>query len=203
LRYLAAITNLIFPVPVSPRAREVHFYDDFESSFALWEITGQGVLVGDPLNPINHALSFTGTAAGGDMWTIPLSADATATHLLTFRYLGNNGGEDSGGYLWFIDPIYGNVLSCPVFGTQPDNSNWELVDDGQWHSYSLDFQVTDFFDPIGGALQIVVEDWNGAAGIDPPDNIPGDASFYDIIFEKMAVMGEERSTWGDVKALFW
>lgn len=184
-------------------AQEVLMNEDFETDLSRWDVPGHGVLVPDPLNPGNQVLSFTHTAAGGDMWSMALPVDASTTYVLSFRYLGyGGGGGDTGGYLWLVDPLYGNVSSCPVWGTHPDNSNYELIDDRQWHTYQIVFQVTDYFDPIGGTLQITCEDWNGAAGIDPPPNIAGDAFFDDIQLYELGAVANEIACWGSVKALY-
>jgi len=193
---------LSFLIPSFVFAQEVLFEDEFEGDLSVWETFGYGIIVVDPLDPSNHALSFTQTAAAGNMFTPAFICNPLSTYVISFRYLGNAGGEDTGGYLWLIDPLYGNVDSCPVWGTQPENSNYELIDDGQWHQYQLAFQVTDFFDPIGGTLQITVEDWNGSAGSNPPPNIAGDALFDYIRLYELGAVENEAASWGKVKALF-
>ena len=60
------------------------FSEDFESDLALWANPGHGVLVQDPLDSGNQVVSFSATAAGGDMYTVPSAyADAAIldTHL--------------------------------------------------------------------------------------------------------------------------
>jgi len=189
-------------IPAMTHAQEVLLNEDFEGDLSAWEIIGFGITVEDPLNAGNQVLSFTGTANSGNMWSYPLPVNSSTTYVFSFRYLGNAGGVDTGGYLWLVDPLYGNVESCPVWGTQPENTNIELIDDGQWHTYQLEFHVTDFFSPSSGELMVTVEDWDGAAGGNPPPNIAGDAYFDDIQIYELGAVESEGSTWGQLKSTY-
>ena len=183
-------------------AQVVLFDDNFEGNLSAWSTPGYGVIVPDPLDAGNKVLSFSHTANSGNMWSSPLSVSAGTIYVFSFRYLGNADGSDSGGYLWLVDPAYGNVATCPVWGTHPANANVELIDDGQWHSYQLTFAVTDFFAPMSGQLQVTVEDWDGAAGVSPPANVAGDAFFDDIQIYELGAVPSDVSTWGELKASF-
>ena len=199
--FIALVLFVCF-VPALSQSQEVLLNDDFEGDLSAWETVGFGVIVPDPVDPGNHALSFTGTTNSGNMWSFPLPVNSNTTYVISFRYLGNAGGADTGGYLWLVDPMYGNVDSCPVWGTQPENSTYELIDDGQWHTYQLEFHVTDFFDPASGELLVTVEDWDGAAGSNPPPNIAGDAFFDDIQIYELGAVATESKAWGELKSLF-
>ena len=192
----------ICALPAMVQAQAVLLDEDFEGDLSAWSTVGHGVIVADPLDSGNSVLTFTATANSGNMWSVPMSVTAGATYVLRFRYLGNAGGADTGGYLWLVDPLYGNHPSCPVWGTQPENSNYELIDDGQWHTYQLEFQVTDFFVPMGGLLTVTIEDWDGAASSNPPPNTAGDALFDDIQIYELGAVSSESVTWGDMKSIY-
>jgi len=168
-------------LPASAFTQSVFLNDNFEGDLSEWESLGYGVVVADPINPGNHVLSFTNTAAAGNMFTPAYECLPGATYVFSFRYLGNAGGEDTGGYIWLYDPADPYSPENPVWGTQPENSMFELIDDGQWHGYQLMFQCSDYFDPFSGQIKLTVEDWNGngASGWGPPD-LAGDAFFDDI-----------------------
>lgn len=202
MKLAMVLLMLVCVFPVVSQSQAIQLDEDFESDLSAWQSVGYGIIVADPLNPSNQVLSFTGTANSGNMWSYPFPVDTGRTYVISFRYLGNAGGADTGGYLWLVDPLYGNVASCPVWGTQPDNSTYELIDDGQWHTYQLEFQVTDFFNPPSGELMLTVEDWDGAAGSDPPPNIAGDAFFDDIQIFEMGTVETESITWGQLKFIF-
>jgi hypothetical protein len=194
---------LVCAFPAVSQSQVVLLDEDFEGDLSAWEVIGYGIAVADPLVPENQVLSFTGNANSGNMWSYPLSVNGSTTYVISFRYLGNAGGADTGGYLWLVDPLYGNVNSCPVWGTQPENSNFELIDDGQWHTYRLEFHVTDFFTPASGELLVTVEDWDYAAWTNPlPPIFAGDAFFDDIQIYELGALETESATWGEVKALF-
>jgi len=197
---IAAISVLLFPAVCLSQA--VLFDEDFESDLSSWGVLGHGVLVADPLAPSNQVLSFTQTNAGGDMWSIPLAVDLSSTYVLSFRYLGNAGGEDTGGYLWLWDPEQGYPVVSPTWGTQPENSQFELIDDGAWHLYQHEFTIAEIFDSSSGYIQVVVEDWNGSAGVNPPPNIAGDAFFDDIQIYELGAVENEAASWGGIKTLF-
>ncbi len=161
-------------------AQEVVFKDDFQGDLSAWATIGYGVLLPDSLAPGNQVLAFSQTADGGNIWSTAIAMDDTAQYHFSFRYRGATNGVDSGGYLGFFDPQHGYFAPGLIWGTQPDNSAVELIDDGQWHTYELTFRVSDYFGQLGGALQIVVEDWDGVNGGNPPPNVPLDAFFDDI-----------------------
>jgi hypothetical protein len=202
MRAAVMVILLVGLLPCLSSAQEVLFSDDFQTDLSAWTTVGYGVLVADALNPSNQVITFSHTANSGNMWSPAIVVEASSTYVFSFRYRGAVNGVDSGGYLWLVDPFYGNAALCPTWGTQPDNSFVELIDDGAWHTYDLTFHVTDFFDPIGGTLKITLEDWDGAAGINPPPNIAGDAFFDDICLTKLDAVSSESASWGSIKSLF-
>lgn len=202
MKWTLLLLALSCTLPTATRSQAVLLDEDFEGDLSAWATVGHGTLVADPLDPNNQVLTFDATANSGNMWSNPMPVTAGTTYVFQFRYLGNAGGADTGGYLWLVDPLYGNVASCPVWGTQPENSNYELIDDGQWHTYQLVFQVTDYFNPPSGELAITVEDWDGAAGSNPPPNVAGDAFFDDMQVYELGAVAVEGASWGSVKASY-
>lgn len=202
MKSVIALMLLVCAFPLTSLSQTVLLDEDFQGDLSAWEIIGFGVTVADPLDASNQVLTFTGTANSGNMWSFPLPVNDSTTYVLSFRYLGNAGGADTGGYLWLVDPLYGNVNSCPVWGTQPENSNYELIDDGQWHTYQLVFHAEDFFSPTSGELSVTVEDWDGAASSSPPPNVAGDAFFDDIQIYELGAVETQFTTWGQLKSIF-
>ena len=186
MRY-AVFVVMATSIVVSPCFSQTVIYsDDFESDLSRWEVEGHGCIVEDPLDPTNMVLSFTGTASGGNIWSDYIDVNRNTTYVLSFRYLGNAGGADTGGYLWLWDPEHGFSSLTHIWGTQPYNCEYELIDDGIWHTYELVFTIPELFDPSSGMIQITAEDWNGSGSSDPPPNIAGDALFDDILLTQAA-----------------
>lgn len=197
------VTALLILIPILASSQSVLLDENFEGDLSNWDPVGYGIQVPDPLNPANQVLSFSATDDSGNMWSMPLTVASGVTYVFEFKYLGNAGGGDTGGYLWLWDPVLQFSSLGPVWGTQPENSDYELIDDGAWHSYQLTFTVPEVFDPSSGSIQIVVEDWNGAAGGGwAPPNIAGDAFFDDIQFYEQGAVGNVALTWGTVKTLY-
>ena len=127
--------------------------DNFEGNLSQWNPVGQGVIVVDPLNSANHVLSFTGTAAGGDI----LSANqvqASATYQLSFDYLGTVGTfrDVGGGFIGTNGPteawLYGDSHYPVSVGL--------FANDGQWHHYSTTLTNAQ----VGGPLTLKMEDYD-------------------------------------------
>lgn len=151
--------------------------DDFEGDLSAW--TGKnggshsGLLVQDPLDANNQVLSFGALTGAGDVFTIATAQSATGEYTVEFDYLGmpGMGGRDGdlGGYFGISADLPGNHYW--VAGTGSYATPIALVDDGQWHHYSLTFNS-----PIGNDVHFMLEDWNGSGGV------AGDIFFDNFVF---------------------
>lgn len=143
----------------------------------------------DPLRPGNHVVTFTALTGAGDMFSPPIGVAPGPNYLLQFEYLGQLGRGtpgDLGGFIGFAEgtPDGHRWLDGTTSGASEHDS---LVDDGQWHFYSIQF---DPFDPtIPGqrthgrplfpsknTIRLMLEDFDEAAA-----NVPGDAYFDNIV----------------------
>ncbi len=153
------------------------FSCDFETPLSGW--VGQnagaytGTLVLDPIQS-DHALSFTGLASGGDIFTeITFNA---GNYIVSYDYLGRPGmggvAGDLGGYMGFSYGLplthYWLAGTSNVAGADP-----MLIDDGQWHHYTISFTAT-------ASFHILFEDFIGAGGV------AGDALFDNLLLTDSA-----------------
>jgi len=159
---------------------DIIFGDNFESGLDAWVGKNggahHGMIVADPLGGGNHALTFTGLNAGGDMFTEDsLELEGSDTYRLSFDYLGLAGANsivgDTGGYVGFSMDTPGTHQWKWATGTVSGASD-VLVDDGQWHSYAFDFTGSDL--GIGSEVRLMLEDFSGSGGV------AGDAFFDNI-----------------------
>jgi len=139
------------------------FSDDFESGLAKWSTIGSGVIVSDPLEPSNHALSFTGFSSAGDIFSRQI-VNATGSYILSFDYLGTCSGN-CGGFIGY-DPN-------DVWLGGTDYSGYPallklLLDTGHWERVTIVFSGPT-------TLSLKLEDWFGSGGV------PGDAYFDNIL----------------------
>lgn len=145
--------------------------DNFEGSLAAWNPVGTGVIVVDPLNSGNHALSFTGLGSGGDIWTA--SRYLLSDYWLTFDYLGYRGGAtpDSGGFIGGDPDGSNGPPEQWLGGTSASGGPVQLLtDDGAWHTYTVHYTG-----PLNVAgIYIKAEDWVNS------DGFTGDAYFDNI-----------------------
>lgn len=159
------------------------FEDTFSNDLSLW--TGKnggphnGQIVVDPLNPENKVLNFTSLNVSGDVFpTTPIPKKNYSKVLLNFDYLGlAQPGSANGNIGGFI------AVGCTGWtaGTDPrglgyigfDFTKTELIDDGLWHSYSLDVTARVQACELS-FIPLTVEDWLESGGI------AGDAYFDNI-----------------------
>ena len=77
-----------------------------------------------------------------------------------------------------------------------------MIDDGQWHTYEMEFHVGD----IGGSgsvpIYIAIEDWDGAASACPPNDTVGDVFFDDVILTPYGTIPNHTNTWSSLKAAY-
>lgn len=158
------------------------FSDDFESGLTQWVGRPTGYhaqIVEDPLVPGNHVVNFTQTVAAGDIFTIPIPVDSTEVYTLTFDYLGlPQEGSIPGNLGGFIGVITGDVPGIAVWlygpAKNPAAHLHDLIEDGQWRTYSVQFKTTDLFETTDGTIRITLEDGEGVG------SVPGDAYFDNV-----------------------
>lgn len=139
------------------------FSDDFESGLVKWSTIGSGVIVSDPLEPSNHALSFTGVNSAGDIFSRQI-VNGTGSYILSFDYLGTCSVK-CGGFIGY-DPN-------DVWLGGTDYSGYPgllklLLDTGHWERVTIVFSGPT-------TLSLKLEDWFGSGGV------PGDAYFDNIL----------------------
>jgi hypothetical protein len=179
------------------------FADDFESGLAAWVARGggaasnQAATVQDPLNSANNALNFIVLNAGGSIVSTATFA-AAGTYTIEFDYLGlrpETGGsviDDYGGFLG-IGGLAGDPCNCWLAGTQAayvPNVAFQplvhLIDDRQWHHYSITFTPPPGVPQFAGGFRIMIEDFSGSGGV------AGDAYFDNI---SIAAVPEPETFW--------
>lgn len=179
----------------SVRAQGVLFNDSFESgNLNLW--TGksggahQGQLVTDPLNPINHVLTFTGVDFGGNMFSAsPIALVGPRRFVLSFDFLGLPIGgvppQEYGGFTGITAPpptptnfIYWVAGTFPPEVNVPPPVGTVLVADGTWHHYKIDFTDVAVSNHLSG-INLALEDWSGRG------SVPGD-----VFFDNVRVVGK-------------
>jgi len=158
----------------------VLFFDDFEGSLAAWTGPGggahHGVIVTDPLNPLNDVLSFTSLNAGGDIFTTAAFPAVPADYIFSFDYLGiaksESVDDDLGGFAGLSQGLPGTHYW--LAGTQDTYGGLSelLIDDGAWHHYTIYFTS-----PGGAPLHVMLEDFSGSNGV------AGDAYFDNVKLE--------------------
>ena len=115
----------------------------------------------------------------GSIFTTDLiQASAITTYTVSFEYLGlprpGDTDGDLGGFFGIstsMTPGNYGVDHYWVAGTGSFPSPIHLVDDGQWHTYSLTFSS-----PIGTPVHLIFEDFNGSGPVG------GDVYFDNIVF---------------------
>ena len=212
MRLTTALVMLILASAASSRA-DIIFSDGFEGTLDQWigrdGGAHSGVIVNDPLDPTNHVLSFTGLAAGGDVFSLEVDVFPSEFYVLSFDYLGLPLlGSPEGSFVGMIgiaDETSSQPLEVMKFlaGTCYENNILiDIADDGAWHSYSLAFIPQSHITITDGAMRIMVEDWVGEQTASCPHGVVGDVFFDNIRLEWTAPVTTEQTTWGKVKALF-
>jgi len=159
------------------------FTDDFESG-TLTNWTGKSfgahdaVIVVDPLDNANHAITFDTLESAGELFTVKaFQFDDAPTYEVSFDYLGHakpgSVAGNLGGYVGFSKGTPGKHTwmygTGSVSGAAPD-----LVDDGVWRTYAF---VVDSATAFGGGadgFHLMLEDFVGSRGV------AGDALFDNI-----------------------
>ena len=133
-------------------AQAAVFSDDFEGTLAQWATIGSGVIVADPLNGANNALSFTGLGSGGDIFSTTVTAPA-GTYRLSFDVLGTCGVAACGAYIGVNAPGEQWLAGDGSYYT-PN----QITQTGQWLHFDLAFTT------FAASFVIKAEDFVGVAG---------------------------------------
>lgn len=175
----AAALALLATTALSATAATVPaFAENFEGSLSAWTGINNGAIteaaiVVDPLNSGNHVLGFTKLGSGGSIYTVDTIATTTGQFTVSFDYLGlaraGSKAGDLGGFFGISQSFPGAHQWVAGTGSYP--APIELVDDGQWHTYTLTFNTA-----IGSTVRLMFEDYMGSGGV------TGDAFFDNIQF---------------------
>ncbi len=166
---------------LSQAANVALFSDNFESgNLSKWDDPfSQGAVTADPLNPANKVVGFTSRGLAGSIFSKDFVVSPDSVFTLSFDYLGYRGTRsvagDFGGYIGVAASV-APLLQYYIGGTGVFPTPLNLVDDGQWHSYSYTFTSG-----ITNSLRVVVEDWLGSGGQ------PRDAFFDNIVLKNSRV----------------
>ncbi len=186
----------------SPVQDGVIFTEDFETDLSHWfgESGGghNGLILPDPLDPNNHVLSFSALKYFGDIFSQEFYSGRLLVFGLFFDYLGypkaGTPEGNTGGRIGIT-----NVLQW-LAATTGEPELLELIDDGQWHTYSIGFFAG--YDPVTevGTFRVMIQDWCGQPPA-YPQGVPGDAFFDNIKIYQGHVPVESRS-WGAIKEMY-
>ena len=181
------------------------FFEDFEGGdLSQWVGKGGGghnaEIVPDPVRLDNQALNFTALNAAGDIFGFLKTVTFGLSYILEFEYLGvlEPGGvpDDLGGTIGFSDGtpgghrwLAGTRLCCFI-------ENALLVDDGQWRTYTIEFDPFRDFFPVNNRIRVMVEDFfesGGIAGDAFFDNPFSEAQFRTVKYRPEFLAGSARS----------
>lgn len=188
------LSTLLLLATQAAQADVTLFQDNFETG-NLNQWTGkigtphQGAIVTDPWNPTNHVLTFTGLAAGGDIFTVQkLNVSAPRRYVLSFDFLALPAGAtvpgEFGGFIGLAQAPTTDAPQNWVAGTSyaalnaPTNVATELSADGQWRRYEIDITPVILANQWTN-LHLMLEDWLH------PDSVPGD-----VFFDNIKLVGE-------------
>ncbi len=118
------------------------------------------LVVADPLHSgRGQVLTFQRAGSSGTLFSVDAVTSNDGKFMLSFDYLGLMGSTglpgNLGGYIGVANGIDGGGLWVGGTGDFPTPLN--LIDDGQWHSYSYTFDSA-----WGTSLIVMLEDWDGA-----------------------------------------
>jgi hypothetical protein len=110
-------------------------------------------------------IRFTDVIANGDILSPALSVEADVTYEISFDYLGLCKAPPGGlgGFIGLSDDLSFQTSHIWIGGTEPGQARNMLIDDGEWHSYSFSFTPSGYFDPTGGTVRLMLEDFEDTA----------------------------------------
>jgi hypothetical protein len=111
----------------------------------------------------------------GDVFSPEIRIVSSESHILTFDYLGLPSAQgvpgNLGGFAGIADETPGTLHRWMAGTTLESGAFIELIDDGSWHTYEIEFTPSSFFETSDGAIRLMFEEWFRTEGI------PGDAFF--------------------------
>jgi len=177
-------------VATAGQAQFTLFEESFESgNLSQWTgklgLPHHGEIVTDPLNPLNHVLTFTDVNAAGDIFSASKIAvdELPRRFILSFNFLGLPIGgvppSEYGGFAGVTTDPDGALAHYWLAGTYlpalnvPAAVATVLTADGGWHHYEVDF--TEVVKANGlTSFQLMLEDWYDRG------SIPGDVYFDNV-----------------------
>lgn len=162
---------------LSPTTAEELFFENFESGLTRWN-THSGEVVEAPVDASTHgqAVHFKNNWDGGDTF---ISQGFALTPGVTYRcsldYLGL--APSSGGF-GAISLSGTWVATDPEWVFRPSGGTVNMLNDGQWHTYSFEFTA-----PWqgGNTVYLALEQWAGFGGPNPPTT----AYFDNILLRRL------------------
>lgn len=176
LRRVALAAGLLLAGSAQAAPLLQSFTENFEGTLSAWTLrsANEAAIVVDPLNAANHVLGFNRLGSSGSIFS---TADLNGSNVYTvqFDYLGlpraGSVAGDLGGYFGVRNGTPGN-REFWVAGTGSYPTLFDLIDDGQWHTYVATLRST----LVGGSVHLQFEDWDGSRGV------VGDVFFDNIVF---------------------
>jgi hypothetical protein len=184
------------------------FTENCEAGLSSWigqsEGPHNGMIVVDPMNPANHAITFSALSNSGDIFSLELPSYDLHIYWLNFDYLGfpkeGTPEGNTGGRIGITNGSPGSTILWLAGTITEEPYQEKLIDDGQWHSYSIPF-VPEIIPGIAQkSFRVMVEDWSGLPP-DLPEGVPGDAFFDNFQVGEQHVPTED-TTWGAIKEMF-
>lgn len=172
LGYVAALSLATWAQATPLQMFEAQFEGDLSAWTEREPGNPSGQIVVDPAAAGHgQVLGFQRVGSSGTLFSTDAVTSNSGKFVLTFDYLGswNELGTygDLGGYIGVVNGIDGAGLWVGGTGAYPTPIN--LIDDGEWHSYSFTFDSQ-----WGTSLHVMLEDWDGSGPI------AGDAFFDNI-----------------------
>jgi hypothetical protein len=160
-KLLSALSLCIGSLVSANASATVLFSDSLQGSLSQWGTNHSGVIIADPLVSGGHALAFTASMGGGDIFTLNSFTSTTAgKFVLSYDYLGIGAG---GGYVGFNNPNETWLAGDGSYATP-----FKDLDTGTWQHMVLTFTSA-------SAIQLKLEEWNGK------NTTPDQALFKNIV----------------------
>lgn len=181
---LAASASVAQAFTISPSTT---FTENFEGDLSQWiwrDGTTAGIteaaITADPLNAGNQVLGFPKLGSGGSLYSASYIT-TSGQFTVSFDYLGlpkaGSIAGDLGGFFGISQGLPGDHQWIAGTGSYP--APIDLIDDGQWHTYTLTFTST-----IGQTVRLMFEDFAGSGGV------TGDVFFDNVKFNDSTVAND-------------
>ena len=173
-RIFSAATAIGMSIVAGSASGAVVFNDDFESgSLSNWTGKSFGahdaLIVADPLDATNNALTFNTLDAAGEIFSMQLFEFSDAPlYEVSFDYLGyaQNGSvaNNFGGFVGYSQGTPGRHTW--VYGTSATSGAADdLIDDGRWRTYTFEVDGATAFGGGAAGFRLMFEDFSGSGGV--------------------------------------